>query len=335
VSSLADVDVAPARELVAAVERLLPDAGPFRWHALTGGVSSDIWRIEGPKGVFCVKRALPRLKVAADWFAPVERNREEVKWLRFAATVIPGHVPRVIASDAASGVAVLEWLDPAAWQTWKSQLLEGQVRAGLGSDLGRLLATVHNASAADPTVARDFDNLALFDALRLEPYFGETARRHPDLAHVLDGVRHSVAGHRTALVHGDVSPKNILVNPGRGPVLLDAECACWADPAFDVAFLASHLCLKAAHMNPYRLWYHETLRRFFETYARIARESVDARTPILVVALMLARIDGKSPVEYLTPETRLQLRAWTRAALAAPLPTCEAFLAAWKEDFSR
>jgi 5-methylthioribose kinase len=335
VSSAVDVVPAPAPELVAAVEALLPGAGPFRWDALSGGVSSDIWRIEGLSGVWCVKRALPRLKVAADWFAPVRRNREEVKWLRFADRVAPGHVPRVVAADAERGVAILEWLDPSAWEAWKTQLLAGRIRTGLGTDLGRLLATIHRASQAEPALAEAFDNLDLLDALRLDPYFGATARANPDVADVLNSVRDGVATHRTALVHGDVSPKNILVHPGRGPVLLDAECACWADPAFDVAFLASHLFLKAAHMSPFRHWFYETLRRFFTTYADVAAESVDDRARLLIPALMLARIDGKSPVEYLNEQMRRTVRTWVKGALMAPHSSCAAFLDAWRTDFYR
>ena len=333
--SAVDVVPAPAPELVAAVDALLPDAGALRWEALSGGVSSDIWRVEGEGGVYCVKRALPRLKVAADWFAPVRRNREEVKWLRFAATAAPGHVPRVVAADPERGVAILEWCDPSVWQPWKTQLLAGQVRSGLGADMGRLLATIHNASAATPGLAAEFDNLDLFDALRLEPYFGATALVNRDVADVLESVRNGVATHRTALVHGDVSPKNILVHAARGPLLLDAECACWADPAFDVAFLASHLFLKAAHLSPFRQWFYETIRRFLTTYADAAAEPVDARARLVIPALMLARIDGKSPVEYLKEDMRRTVRTWVKKALVTPYESCDAFLSAWRKDFYR
>ena len=62
---------------------------------LTGGVSSDIWRIDLPSGPICVKRALAKLRVAADWHAPVERNVFEARWMRHAA----GFAPRLLGQD--------------------------------------------------------------------------------------------------------------------------------------------------------------------------------------------------------------------------------------------
>jgi aminoglycoside phosphotransferase (APT) family kinase protein len=337
VPSRLEVEERPAPELVDAVAALLPGAGPFRWQALSGGVSSDIWRIEGPGGTFCVKRALPRLKVAADWFAPVRRNCEEVKWLRFAATATPAQVPAVIAADSDRGIAVLSWFDPAHWENWKTLLLSGRVRTGLGADAGRLLATLHATSArqaeVDPTFPAHFDNLDLLESLRLEPYFGEAARHNPEVAEVLASVRTTLRTHRTALIHGDVSPKNFLVHPGHPLVLLDAECACWGDPAFDYAFLASHLLLKAAHLPNYGHWYFETLRKFMQTYAEIAREPVDERAALLIPALMLARIDGKSPVEYLDAKARRRVRNTVLAALEKPHSSGMALLAAYREEY--
>jgi aminoglycoside phosphotransferase (APT) family kinase protein len=331
--SAVEVEVAPAPELVAAVTALLPGCAPFAWRALSGGVSSDIWRIESAGRAYCVKRALPRLKVAADWFAPVARNREEVKWLRFAATAAPGQVPEVVAADAERGIAVLSWLDPAHWQNWKSLLLAGQVRSGLGADVGRLLATLHNESAARPGLAAEFDNLDLLESLRLEPYFGEAARRNPEVAPVLAEIRAELRGHRTALVHGDVSPKNILVHPAHPPVLLDAECACWSDPAFDYAFLASHVFLKAAHRPSHAHWYYETVRKFMTTYGSLAHEAVDERAGLLIPALLLARIDGKSPVEYLNEDLRRRIRDTALAALERPCANGLDFLAAFSRAY--
>src|SRR5438270_4387642 len=44
----------------------------FSAAALCGGISSDIYRVDLPSATICVKRALPKLKVAADWHAPPE-----------------------------------------------------------------------------------------------------------------------------------------------------------------------------------------------------------------------------------------------------------------------
>src|SRR3569833_3288732 len=66
---------------------------------LTGGVSSDIMLVEGRTRRFVVKRALPKLRVAADWQAPVERNLYEVAWMREAALAVPESVPAILADD--------------------------------------------------------------------------------------------------------------------------------------------------------------------------------------------------------------------------------------------
>jgi len=334
-SSIVDVTPVPSAELVDTVGRLLPDDGPFRWSALSGGVSSDIWRIEGPRCIYCVKRALPRLKVASEWYAPVERNREEVRWLRFAATVVPGQVPEVIAADEDAGVAILSWFEPRQWRNWKAMLFQGQIRAGLGSDVGHLLAVLHRASTKRHDIAAAFENLDLFEALRLEPYFGTAGRRNPEVASILGEIRSELHSHRTALVHGDVSPKNILIHQSRPPVLLDAECACWGDPAFDVAFLVSHLLLKAAQISRYRQWFYKTIQRFLDAYERSAPEVVDPRTRRLVPALLLARVDGKSPVEYLDAEIRLRVRDTALEALERPYSTTAEFLAAFRLAYYR
>ena len=53
-----------------------------RFARLTGGVSSDIWLVETANGLVCVKRALAKLRVQADWYAPIERNAFEAEWRR-------------------------------------------------------------------------------------------------------------------------------------------------------------------------------------------------------------------------------------------------------------
>ncbi len=334
VPSAVELPAAPAEALVAAVARLLPGHGPFTFRPLGGGVSSDIWRIDGPRGVYCVKRALPRLKVAADWYVPVRRNTEEVKWLRFARAVVLEQVPNVVAADADAGIAILEFFDPAAWTQYKALLMRGGTRPAIGRELGELLARLHRASAARPALADEFDNADLFHALRLEPFFIATIERNPELRDVLTGLVEQQQAHRTALVHGDFSPKNVLVHQSRPPVLLDAECANWGDPAFDVAFMLCHLLLKAAHLQTLNHWLYETANRFKAAYERDAPESVDDRLALLVPALMLARLDGKSPVEYLTDAfVRKRLRASLLRSIEHPHPTGSDFMAAWQAEY--
>ena len=171
------------------------------------------------------------------------------------------------------------------------------------ADVARRLARIHAATAADPAVAGEFPTDAIFHAIRLEPYLLATARAHPDLAAPLERLAAVTAATKRALVHGDVSPKNILVGP-RGPVFLDAECAWWGDPAFDLAFCLNHLLLKCLWTPPARAGFLACFDALAAAYlAGVDWEppaALEARAARLLPGLFLARVDGKSPVEYLT-----------------------------------
>lgn len=305
-----------------------------RYTPLTGGVSSDIWRVEVSDGrTLCVKRALAKLKVAADWQAPVSRNAYEWAWIQFAGGVLPQAVPEPLAHDASIGMFAMGYLDPLSHPVWKQQLLAGIVDGRLAGEVGRTVGQLHQASAHRCDLAQRFDTGTNFHALRLEPYLVATAQRHPDLAPHLHALVHQTAQHRTALVHGDVSPKNILLGP-HGPVLLDAECAWYGDPAFDVAFCLNHLLLKSL-VVPHR---RAELRAAFEAWVSGYFEAVDfepraqleLRCAQLLPALMLARVDGKSPVEYITAdEEREQVRAFAIPRVIRSPDTLRALLLAW------
>jgi aminoglycoside phosphotransferase (APT) family kinase protein len=272
---------------------------------LTGGVSSDIWRIELRRGPVCIKRALAKLKVAADWRAPVERNAYEVAWMQAAAALVPGAVPRVLGHDPASGAFAMEYLEPSHYRLWKEELRQGRVDGDFAGQVGACLVRVHAGTARDPSIAARFPTDAIFHAIRLEPYLLATGRAHPDLADVLESLVATTAANKRALVHGDVSPKNILVGP-KGPVFLDAECAWHGDPAFDLAFCLNHLLLKCLWVPTERDALLVAFDAMTERYAAgIDWEAPDGllqRVGRLLPGLFLARVDGKSPVEYLTDE---------------------------------
>lgn len=313
--------------------RLARHDEPAQWSALTGGVSSDIWRVDLPGRSLCVKRALARLKVAAEWTAPVNRNAYEWAWLQFAAKHCPDNVPVPLAHDPQAGLFAMSFLAPEAHPVWKRQLLDGEVEVQTARAVGQVLGHLHVASAGDPQVAAVFDSEGNFRALRLDPYLVATARRHPVVASHLLELAERTAAARIALVHGDVSPKNILVGPN-GPVLLDAECAWYGDPAFDLAFCLNHLLLKCV-VRPDR---QEVLVASFAALAEAylaqvsweAPDAVAARTAHLLPALLLARVDGKSPVEYLTQEVdRACVRESALVMLQAPPQDLTAIGAAW------
>jgi aminoglycoside phosphotransferase (APT) family kinase protein len=281
-----------------------------RARALSGGVSSDIWRVELARGPVCLKRALPRLRVARLWEAPVERNRYERLWLETAGRAVPGAAPRIMAHDDAAGLFAMECLE---LPLWKDELREGRADPAFAAQVGASLAGIHAATAGDAGLARTFSTDEIFYAIRLEPYLVFTGKQHPGLNGRFAELVHRTQSTRVALVHGDVSPKNILVGgegPARFPVFLDAECAWYGDPAFDLAFCLNHLLLKC-------VWVPWAKDRFLECFSalsasylrRFSPEGIESRTASLLPALLLARVDGKSPVEYLDEEQRAFVRA--------------------------
>jgi aminoglycoside phosphotransferase (APT) family kinase protein len=316
---------APAPELAAFLLRqgLAKPGEPALWTPLTGGVSSDLWRVDLPGRAVCVKRAMPRLRVSADWRAPVSRNAYEWAWIRFAACHCPDNVPVPLARDADAGFFVMAFLPPDQYPVWKAQLMRGEVRSATAAAVGEVLGQLHAASADDGALARAFASDENFAALRLEPYLLATAAAHPELSSVLREVANRTARVHRALVHGDVSPKNILVGPA-GPVFLDAECAWYGDPAFDLAFCLNHLLLKCLVQPTCSDALLTSATALSDAYlARVIWESrgdLEARSATLLPALLLARIDGKSPVEYLTDEPRREVVRATAANLLRARP---------------
>ncbi|MDB5873474.1 MAG: hypothetical protein JWQ07_2916 [Ramlibacter sp.] len=304
--------------------------------ALAGGVSSGIYRVALRSGSYCLKQALPKLKVAKEWNVPVERVFAEIDWLKTVARIVPGHVPRVLGQDDASKSFVMEFLGPE-YRNWKSGLLAGQIDAAVARDVGDMLGRVHAATADDAEIAARFTTDTNFYAIRLEPYLVETARVHPALADRLLAAVQRTATTRRVLVHGDVSPKNILVGPN-GPVLLDAECAWFGDPAFDAAFCLNHFLLKAAHMPQRNLDLMACYRAFTQAYlAHVTWEPVtvlEARVAALLPGLALARIDGKSPVEYLGAAQRKAVRSAAIGLLQDAPTTLGEIAVRWTEEFA-
>ena len=331
---------APPAEITAALLRmgLVGGGVALRGERLTGGVSSDIWRIDLPTGAICVKRALAKLRVAADWRAPVERNRFEAAWMLRANAAVPGAAPELLGQDEESGALAMQYLSPLDHPLWKEELREGRAEPAFAADVAIRLSGIHAATAADPTLAATFPTDEIFREIRLDPYLRATATAHPDLAFQLEALIAATEANRRALVHGDVSPKNILAGPG-GPVFLDAECAWWGDPAFDLAFCLNHLLLKCLLTPAAR-------QRFLACFdalraAYIGRvsweppEALEARAAHLLPGLFLARVDGKSPVEYITREAdKDRVRHTARALLREPPDCLTTIRQAWTRELA-
>lgn len=306
--------------------------GDVALEPLTGGVSCDVWKVETPTGSIVVKRPLEQLRVDAEWHAPVERGQSEVRWLKRARRVDPAIAPEVLAELPGYGFA-MRFLPGAP--VWKDELIAGRIDAGFAAAVGRSLVGVHSATAHSAADQDAFATDAMFRALRIDPFLLYVAQKDAEMAPALYALADDLAARKVALVHGDVSPKNILV--GRdGPVFLDAECAVYGDPAFDLAFCTTHLLLKAVWLDDVRLT--EAATALVTAYrAGIDWEDADdllLRAGKLAAALLLARVEGKSPAPYLThPDHQRAVREQARALLLAPRPV-DTLVAHWKRTSS-
>ena len=305
-----------------------------RMEALSGGVSSDIWRVDLARGPVCVKRALAKLRVAQDWHAPVARNGFEYEWYRIAGAAAPGAVPDVLAQG--DGEFAMDYLDAQSHPVWKEMLRQGRADPAFAAKVGGALARIHAATAHRPDVAARFATDDIFYAIRLEPYLVATGKAHAELEPRLCALVERTARTKIALVHGDVSPKNILVGPN-GPVFLDAECAWYGDPAFDLAFCLNHMLLKC-------LWVPAATRGYLGCFDSLARAYLqgttweppavlEARAASLLPGLFLARVDGKSPAEYVTrEEDKARVRSVARALILNPPEKLEMVRNAWQKS---
>ncbi len=300
---------------------------------LAGGVSSLIVRVDTRRGPLCVKQALPALKVATEWRAPLDRSHAEVAWLREVVARWPQSVPALLAEDAQSYCFAMSWLPPDDYPVWKAQLRDGVATLATATQVARLVAAIHAGTAGNPGLAERFAYDHNFFEIRLDPYFGAAARAHPDCASLLMQLSSDTAARKLALVHGDISPKNILV--GRdGPVILDAECAWYGDPAFDAAFCLCHLLAKCLWRPAQRAHYLAAWDTFCHTYLDGVdwepRAAIADRIASLLAAILLARVDGKSPLEYLGDTERALQRQFARHWLLAAERSLPAMRADWE-----
>jgi len=252
--------------------------------------------------------------------------------MRVAAGIVPAAVPAVLGEDAEGGAFAMAWLPPDRYPVWKAQLRDGAIDPATAAAVGDVLGRIHAATADRADVAARFPTDAIFYAIRLEPYLVATAPRHPDLADTLVALARRTAATRECLVHGDVSPKNILVG-AEGPVFLDAECAWFGDPAFDLAFCLNHLLLKCVWVPPARAGFLACFDALSSAYlSRVPHaHAVEQRAATLLPGLLLGRIDGKSPVEYLDEAQRLLVRTAARRLLEEPRDTLPELKSAWRK----
>lgn len=270
---------------------------------LAGGISNVVIRVDHEGGSLVVKQSLAKLRVAVDWEFDRARILGERDCMIILGRLLGDRaVPQVLFSDDERFVIGMTCA-PDGGVLWKQALLEGVAETAVAELAGATLARLQSAAAADAAVRQRFDDLSPLMQGRIDPYHRSAALAHPDLAPAIDAEVDRMVRTRTTLALGDFAPKNIIAYPDR-VLLLDFEVAHWGDPAFDVAFMLTHLILKA-HWRPSSCERYLNLARvFWGTYDTDLGNTSDQRSIVSELAcLLLSRIDGKSKVEYLTDET--------------------------------
>lgn len=298
---------------------------------LAGGVSNKTVLVERPDGqAWVIKQALPKLRTAADWFADPARVHREALGLRWLGQILPpGSVPTLVFEDERQHLLAMSAVE-TPHENFKSLLLAGEVmpdlvieEAGPAAEdavpnpvvqAADMLACMHRRGAQlrnqlEPV----FTDRSFFESLRLEPYYLYAARQRPEEAAYLHDLVNATRARVMTLVHGDYSPKNMLVHAGR-LVLLDHEVIHFGDPAFDVGFFLTHLVGKALHLPNRRGPLLELGGVFWERYASgvcsaIAVADLESMCVRHTLGCMMARAIGRSPLEYLSPENRERLAA--------------------------
>lgn len=285
-------------------------AGPNRVELLAGGVSNVVLCVETPERKFVLKQSRPQLRTRDAWFSDIERVYREQEVMEVLGPLLPPlGVPAVLFSDRDNYVFAMSHA-PAEARNWKEMLLAGEANPAQAGCAGTLLGRMHQATAGNPDLERRFGDGKVFTQLRIDPYYRRIQERLPDTARAIEPIIDRLLHARSALCHGDSSPKNMLVHD-RGIMLLDYEAAYFGDPTMDLGFLLSHLLLKAVKFHPRQHAYLELTRAFWKQYAaevRFRPLAILCQEGIEHLAVcLLARIDGTSPVEYLPDEPRREL----------------------------
>lgn len=297
-----------------ATKRIAPDESPAI-RVLAGGVSNRTVLVERPGGEsWVMKQALEKLRVKADWFSSPLRIHREAQGLRHLEKLAPpGTITPLIFEDHEHHLLAMQAV-PQPHENWKTLLLAGDVRSDHVRQFAELLGTIHRRGYEQrETVAKEFEDRSFFETLRLEPYYEFASQHVPDATEFLHALVRDTREARFTIVHGDYSPKNVLIHKGK-LVLLDHEVIHFGDGAFDVGFALTHLLSKAHHLPAHREDFLNAAREFWRVYDRLMSPlpcyaGLEERSVKHTLACLLARVAGRSPLEYLNEaERRTQQR---------------------------
>lgn len=304
------LDIEDSKALIAYLRetgRIRPDEAPFVRN-LSGGVSNRTVLLRRESGeAWVLKQALGKLRVRVEWLSDPRRIEREALGIERLSEIAPtGAITPLIFLDAPNHVLAMRAV-PEPHANWKSLLLAGQLASEHVRQFADLLAAIHRAGFdRRQQFSKEFENQSFFESLRLEPYYAYSAQRMPFAGPFLGRLIAETRAKRYTLVHGDFSPKNVLIHNGQ-LVLLDHEVIHFGDGAFDLGFGLTHLLSKANHLRNRRGDFADAAKVFWLTYSRAIggvpwADGLEERACRHTLACLLARCIGRSPLEYLKPE---------------------------------
>lgn len=286
----------------------------IRVEILTGGVSNTVLAISTTNRHLVLKQALPALKVAELWEADPRRAIVEADALDLFHSLNPEIVPKLVFVDPIRFVVIMERV-PLSSRVWKSDLLEGIYRPQVARTLGKTLSQWHNYGASNPVARKKFMEDTLFDQLRIDPFYRFVAAKNAKLQ---DSIQHLIAeleSDKSTIVHGDFSPKNFMVTEDDHVYILDFEVMHVGNPVFDLAFILAHLLCKFFHAPNAKE--AAELSNIAKTFLNAYQEQTEISVSLVLhtALIALARVEGKSPVNYLSTSEQEKIQLLTKKVL--------------------
>ena len=296
-----DISAEPALRQYLVDNKHVSSAGDCTITYCGGGVSGTVAFVTADGRDMIVKQALAKLKVKEEWLCDPNRMHIEMKSNEIYHRLAPEYTPAVYFYDHENFIFGRE-AAPTQCVMWKQNLMDGLLNFVVSEKVIRAMLIVHNECARDKQVAKVFADKGIFYELRISPYIEFTVSKYPHLAEFAKPIIKELMESAITLVHGDYSPKNIMVD-GQKIYVMDFEVAHYGHPSFDLAFLSNHLVLKSVHNRPFGTAYLAMLRSMLNIYFGemdyMDKDKLETSFIELLALLMHARIDGKSPVEYL------------------------------------
>ena len=308
---------------------------------LGGGVSNKTLLVTRSSGEsWVIKQALTKLRVQSDWFSDPARIQVEANGLRYLPRITPkGSTTALFFEDTAENLLAMEAV-PEPHQNWKQQLLGGEVNKEFFGQFAKLLGSIHRESfGLRHELAPVFADKQYFKTLRLEPYYQRSATVVPQAAPFLKRLVAWTLSRSDTLVHGDFSPKNVLLHNNQ-LILLDHEVLHFGDPAFDIGFSLTHFLGKALHLPQKRQEFVEAALLYWKLYVGEVRgmpwtAHLDFRAAQHTLASLLARVCGRSPLEYLSEEERpMQQRIVIEMMIEEDSPTVDQVITGFSEKIT-